>query len=217
MSVTLAVAKGRLSDEVFRRLEAAGYDCREARAPGRRLVVEDGSGLIRFMLVKPADVPTYVDHGVADAGVAGKDTLMEENRPLYELADLEYGRCSLCVAGNPAAHERALRRAVYRVATKYPHIASVLFEERGQPIEIIRLSGSVELAPLVGLSDAILDIVESGETLRANGLEILEEVCQVSARLVVNPVSLKTKTEEIRELIDALISGGPHAANHPFN
>ncbi|MDR1570127.1 MAG: ATP phosphoribosyltransferase [Oscillospiraceae bacterium] len=204
MSVTIAVAKGRLAGVVFDRLEAAGFDCAAAREPGRKLVAEDASGALRFMLVKPADVPTYVDHGVADAGVAGKDTLLEENRPLYELADLGFGQCRLCIAGDPARHAQALRASVYRVATKYPRIAQTLYEQRGQPIEIIRLSGSVELAPLVGLSDVILDIVESGETLRANSLDILEEICPVSARLVVNPVALKTKTEEIRALIRAL-------------
>jgi ATP phosphoribosyltransferase len=202
--VTLAVAKGRLAADTFDRLEAAGIDCTEARNPGRKLIVEDPSGRIRFMLVKPADVPTYVDHGVADAGVAGKDTLMEENRPLYELLDLNIGKCRLCVAGDEVHHQQALRSAVYRVATKYPRIAREFYSRRGQSIEIIPLGGSVELAPLVGLSDVILDIVESGGTLRANGLDVLEEVCPVSARLVVNPVSLKTKTAGIRALVEAL-------------
>ncbi|MDR2656702.1 MAG: ATP phosphoribosyltransferase regulatory subunit [Oscillospiraceae bacterium] len=202
--VTLAVAKGRLALDTFARLEAAGIDCGEARNPGRRLIVDDPTGRIRFMLVKPCDVPTYVDHGVADAGVAGKDTLMEENRPLYELLDLDIGKCRLCVAGNGERHREALRAAAYRVATKYPNIAREFFARRGQPIEIIALGGSVELAPLVGLSDVILDIVESGGTLKANGLSVLEEICPVSARLVVNRVSLKTKTAAIRALVKAL-------------
>ena len=207
MPITLALAKGRLASNVLDRLEAAGYDCAEARDPGRKLVVTDASGEIRFMLVKPADVPTYVDHGVADAGVAGKDTLLEENRPLYELADLGFGKCRLCVAGDPERHAQALREGMYRVATKYPRIARTLYEQRGQPIEVIKLSGSVELAPLVGLSDVILDIVESGDTLRANGLAVLEEIVQVSARLVVNPVSLKTKTTSVQALVKALKHG----------
>ncbi|GHU73997.1 hypothetical protein AGMMS49992_14250 [Clostridia bacterium] len=202
--ITLAVAKGRLALDTFARLEAAGIDCTEARAPGRKLIVDDPSGRIRFMLVKPVDVPTYVDHGVADAGVAGKDTLMEENRQLYELLDLGVGVCRLCVAGDPLKHPEVLRGAVYRVATKYPNIAKEFYARRGQAIEIIPLGGSVELAPLVGLSDVILDIVESGGTLKANGLEVLEEICPVSARLVVNRVSLKTKTESIRALLKAL-------------
>ncbi|GHU67527.1 hypothetical protein FACS1894184_07530 [Clostridia bacterium] len=202
--VTLAVAKGRLALDTFDRLEAAGIDCAEARNPGRKLIVDDPSGRVRFMLVKPCDVPTYVDHGVADAGVVGKDTLMEENRPLYELLDLGTGKCRLCVAGNEAQHQQALLAAVYRVATKYPRIAREFFARRGQPIEIIGLGGSVELAPLVGLSDVILDIVESGGTLKANGLSVLEEICPVSARLVVNRVSLKTKTAAVRALVKAL-------------
>ncbi|MDR1263681.1 MAG: ATP phosphoribosyltransferase regulatory subunit [Oscillospiraceae bacterium] len=202
--VTLAVAKGRLALDTFARLEVAGIDCGEARDPGRKLIVDDPTGRIRFMLVKPCDVPTYVDHGVADAGVAGKDTLMEENRPLYELLDLDIGKCRLCVAGNEERHREALRAATYRVATKYPNIAREFFARRGQPIEIIALGGSVELAPLVGLSDVILDIVESGGTLKANGLSVLEEICAVSARLVVNRVSLKTKTAAIRALVKAL-------------
>ncbi|MDR1600008.1 MAG: ATP phosphoribosyltransferase [Oscillospiraceae bacterium] len=221
--LTLAVAKGRLALEAFGRLEAAGMDCSEARNPGRKLIVEaryvgasstrpEGSaqespypgGRIRLMLVKPCDVPTYVDHGVADAGVVGKDTLMEENRPLYELLDLGIGKCRLCVAGSQERSGEAAQAASYRVATKYPNIAREFFARRGQPIQIIPLGGSVELAPLAGLSDAILDIVESGGTLKANGLAVLEEICPVSARLVVNRVSLKTKTAAVRALVKAL-------------
>lgn len=203
MMLTMALAKGRLAEQTIALLEGMGIDCAEVRNPGRKLVLSEPSNAFRFMLVKPTDVPTYVDHGVADVGVAGKDTLMEENKPLYELLDLRFGLCRLCIAGSQAQHEAALRGAAYRVATKYPNIAENLYAARGQSIEIIRLGGSVELAPLVGLSDVILDIVESGNTLAANGLTVLEEVCPVSARLVVNRVSLKTKTREIRALVDA--------------
>ncbi|MDR0397505.1 MAG: ATP phosphoribosyltransferase [Oscillospiraceae bacterium] len=222
--LTLAVAKGRLALDTFARLEAAGFDCGQARNPGRRLIVDAGfigrldggasgsdetaapypGGHIRLMLVKPCDVPTYVDLGAADAGVVGKDTLMEENRPLYELLDMGTGRCRLCVAGGGDIDRDAPRAAPYRVATKYPNIAREFFASRGQPIQIIALGGSVELAPLVGLSDVILDVVESGGTLKANGLSALEEICQISARLVVNRVSLKTKTAAVRALVKAL-------------
>lgn len=203
MILTMALAKGRLADQTIALLEGMGVDCAELRNPGRKLVLSEPSNAFRFMLVKPTDVPTYVDHGVADVGVAGKDTLLEENKPLYELLDLRFGLCRLCIAGSRQQHEAALAGAAYRVATKYPNIAENLYAARGQSIEIIRLGGSVELAPLVGLSDVILDIVESGNTLAANGLTVLEEVCPVSARLVVNRVSLKTKTRQIRALVDA--------------
>lgn len=203
MMLTLALAKGRLAEQTIALLEGMGIDCAEVRNPGRKLVLSEPTNAFRFMLVKPTDVPTYVDHGVADVGVAGKDTLMEENKPLYELLDLRFGLCRLCIAGSQAQHEAALRSARYRVATKYPNIAENFYAARGQSIEIIRLGGSVELAPLVGLSDVILDIVESGNTLAANGLTVLEEVCPISARLVVNRVSLKTKTQQIRALVQA--------------
>lgn len=202
--VTIALAKGRLAEQMLALLEAAGVDCGGVRDPGRRLILDDPSGEYRFILVKPSDVPTYVERGVADIGVAGKDTLLEENKPLYELLDLGFGACRLCIAGFPEQRGRGVTRANLRVATKYPNIARSYYAARGQSIEIIKLNGSVELGPLVGLSDVILDIVESGGTLKANGLEILETISQVSARVVVNVVSLKTKGERIRPLISAL-------------
>lgn len=199
-TVTFALAKGRLAEEAIKLLERRQVDCSCLREKSRRLVFETEQGY-RFMLVKPSDVPTYVDHGVADIGIVGKDTLMEENRPLYEMLDLGFGACRICVAGRP---ETSLQDSHLRVATKYPRIASEVFAQRGSTIEIIRLNGSVELGPLVGLSDVILDIVESGATLRANGLCVLEEICPVSARLVVNRVSLKTKAARIRPLVEGL-------------
>jgi len=197
--ITIALAKGRLAEQSIQLMEDAGLEVGVLRDQGRKLVFE-GDGL-RFILVKPGDVPTYVDHGVADIGIVGKDTLMEENRPLYELLDLGFGRCRLCIAGSPGV---APANGYFRVATKFVNIAQQIFEARGENIEIIKLGGSVELGPLVGLSDVILDLVESGDTLRANGLAILEEICPISARLVVNRVSLKTKNTRIRALIDAL-------------
>ena len=204
--ITIALSKGRLADQTFDLLEGMGVNCAEARDPGRKLVLWDHAQNIRFILVKPSDVPTYVDHGVADLGVVGKDTLMEAGCPLYEVLDLGFGRCRLCIAGFPGGQAQTVTHATFRVATKYPGIARSWYEARGQAIEIIELHGSVELGPVIGLSDVILDIVESGSTLRANGLEILEEVCEISARLVCNRVSLKTKRERIRYMIDGMES-----------
>ena len=198
--ITFALAKGRLAEQAFTLLEQLGIDCSEPRNPGRQLVLWDKASNVRFILVKPSDVPTYVDHGVADIGVVGKDTLLEAGRPLYEVLDLGFGKCRLCIAGY-AAQQPSATRATFRVATKYPNIARSYYDSKGQTIEIIELHGSVELGPVIGLSDVILDIVESGSTLRANGLTVLETVCECSARLVVNRVSMKTKQARIQEII----------------
>ena len=198
--ITFALAKGRLAEQAFTLLEQLGVDCSEPRNPGRQLVLWDKASNVRFILVKPSDVPTYVDHGVADIGVVGKDTLLEAGRPLYEVLDLGFGKCRLCIAGY-AAQQPSATRATFRVATKYPNIARSYYDSKGQTIEIIELHGSVELGPVIGLSDVILDIVESGSTLRANGLTVLETVCDCSARLVVNRVSMKTKQARIQEII----------------
>lgn len=201
--ITFALAKGRLAEQAFELLEQLGIDCSEPRNPGRQLVLWDRKNNVRFILVKPSDVPTYVDHGVADIGVVGKDTLLESGRPLYEVLDLTFGRCRLCIAGYAEQHQSATR-ATFRVATKYPNVARSYYDAKGQTIEIIELHGSVELGPVIGLSDVILDIVESGSTLKANGLTVLETVCECSARLVVNRVSMKTKRDRIRQLIDGM-------------
>ena len=202
--ITFALAKGRLAEQAFALLENMGVDCAEPRNPGRQLVLWDRKSNIRFILVKPSDVPTYVDHGIADFGVLGKDTLLEAGRPLYEVLDLTFGRCRLCIAGYADQSNRSATRATFRVATKYPNIARQYYDARGQSIEIIALHGSIELGPVIGLSDVILDIVESGSTLCANGLSVLEEVAECSARLVVNRVSMKTKRDRIRQIIDGL-------------
>ena len=204
--ITLALAKGRLAEKTFDLLETMGIDCSAPRDPGRQLVLWDEKQQIRFILVKPSDVPTYVDHGVADLGVVGKDTLLEAGGPLYEVLDLGFGTCRLCIAGYPDRAQESVSHATFRVATKYPNIARSYYGEQGRTIEIIELHGSVELGPVIGLSDVILDIVESGSTLRANGLDILEEVCPCSARLVCNRVSLKTKRERVQWLIDGIAS-----------
>ncbi len=201
--ITFALAKGRLAEQAFALLEQLGIDCSEPRYPGRQLVLWDRKNNVRFILVKPSDVPTYVDHGVADIGVVGKDTLLESGRPLYEVLDLTFGRCRLCIAGY-AEQQHSATRATFRVATKYPNVARSYYDAKGQTIEIIELHGSVELGPVIGLSDVILDIVESGSTLKANGLTVLETVCDCSARLVVNRVSMKTKRDRIREIVDGM-------------
>ena len=202
--ITLALAKGRLAEQTFTLLENLGIDCSEPRNPGRQLVLWDKKNNIRFILVKPSDVPTYVDHGVADFGVVGKDTLLEAGRPLYEVLDLTFGKCRLCIAGYADQKNQQATRATFRVATKYPSVARAYYDAKGQTIEIIELHGSVELGPVIGLSDVILDIVESGSTLKANGLSVLEEVAECSARLVVNRVSMKTKRDRIRRIIDGM-------------
>ena len=194
--ITFALAKGRLAEQAMTLLDQLGIDCSEPRNPGRQLVLWDKANNIRFILVKPSDVPTYVDHGVADIGVVGKDTLLEAGRPLYEVLDLGFGKCRLCIAGY-AAQQPSATRATFRVATKYPNVARSYYAARGQTIEIIELHGSVELGPVIGLSDVILDIVESGSTLKANGLTVLETVCECSARLVVNRVSMKTDRKSV--------------------
>nr|MBO2494442.1 ATP phosphoribosyltransferase [Clostridia bacterium] len=183
-------------------LEAAGVDCRQLKEPSRKLFFFTPDRQIRMILVKPNDVPTYVEYGIADMGIVGKDTLLEEERLLYEMLDLKFGRCKLVVAGFPEKRDVWITHSHTRVATKYPNIARNYFLHKGKSVEIIKLNGSVELGPLTGLSDVIVDIVESGRTLKENGLVILEEICSVSARLVVNRVSLKMKNREIKALID---------------
>lgn len=198
--LTLALAKGRLANLSSQLLARCGMDTHELLEDSRKLVFEDKVTQTRFLLVKPSDVPVYVEHGVADVGIAGKDTLLEAGLPLYEMLDLGYGRCRMCVAGYPGVRPSGL----LRVATKYTRIAGMFYAARSENIEIIKLNGSIELAPILGLSDVIVDVVESGRTLVENGLEVLEEVTQISARLCVNRVSLKTKTSQITALIDQM-------------
>lgn len=199
--LTIALAKGRLAKYATELLEKCGVNTKELREDSRKLVVFDRENDIRFIFVKPTDVPVYVHRGVADMGVAGKDTLLEAGLPLYEMLDLGFGACKVCVAGYRQPRENKVISGQKRVATKYPRIAKIYYDEQGEDIEIIRLNGSIELAPILDLSDVIVDIVESGSTLRENGLEVLENICGVSARLVVNQVSLKTKAGQITPLI----------------
>ncbi len=203
--VTIALAKGRLADSAVNLLTEAGYDCRVLQDDSRKLIFENEDRSLRFIMAKPADVPTYVESGVADVGVAGKDTLLEEGKSLFEVLDLKFGACRLAVAGPPDFDLNDYSRGKLKVGTKYPQVARRYFAaEKHEAVEIIKLNGSIELAPLVGLADVIVDIVESGRTLVENNLEVLETIASCSARLVVNPVSMKLKSEEISTLIRRL-------------
>ena len=201
--LTAALAKGRLAAKAMEMFKAAGIPCEEMSESGsRKLIFENKDLGMRFFLAKASDVPTYVEYGAADIGSVGKDTLLEEGRRLYEVLDLNIGRCRMCVCGPESARELLKRHELIRVATKYPRIAKDYFYNRkDQTVEIIKLNGSIELAPLVGLSEVIVDIVETGSTLRENGLTVLEEICPLSARMVVNQVSMKTENQRISALI----------------
>lgn len=200
--ITFALAKGRLADLTIELLESAGISCSAIKKDSRQLIFNDVENMIRFVFVKPSDVPTYVEYGAADIGVAGRDTLLEEGRNLYEVADLKFGACKMVVAGPKELSGKLDSISSKRVATKYPKIASEYFNlVKRETIEVIKLNGSVELAPLVGLSEVIVDLVESGKTLKENHLEVLEEICDISARLIVNKVSMKMESGRIGEII----------------
>lgn len=201
--LTVALAKGRLAKKAMELFEAIGISCEEMKdKDSRKLIFVNEELGIRFFLAKASDVPTYVEYGAADIGIVGKDTILEEGRKLYEVMDLGIGRCRMCVCGPEAARDRLEHHELIRVATKYPRIAKEYFNNRKhQTVEIIKLNGSIELAPIVGLSEVIVDIVETGSTLRENGLTVLEEVCSLSARMVVNQVSMKTEQERIASII----------------
>lgn len=200
--VTVALAKGRLAELSIEIFEKLGFDVAEMKTKTRKLIFTDEKNKFRFILVKASDVPTYVEYGAADIGVVGKDTLLESGKNLYEVLDLGFGTCKMAVAGPEALRGKLEGRNIMRVASKYPEIARDYFHrQKGQTVDIIKLNGSVELGPLVGLSEVIVDIVESGKTLIENGLTVLEDVCPLSARLVVNRVSMKLHRETIMKLI----------------
>lgn len=204
--LTFALAKGRLAKKTLALLEQIGITCEEMKDPDtRKLIFVNEELKMKFFLSKATDVPTYVEYGAADIGVVGKDTILEEGRNLYEVMDLGFGKCRMCVCGPASARELLKKNEIIRVASKYPVIAKDYFNNRKhQTVEIIKLNGSVELAPIVGLSEVIVDIVETGNTLRENGLEVLEEICPLSARMVVNQVSLKMENERIHKLLEDL-------------
>lgn len=201
--LTFALAKGRLANTTMDLFEKLGITCDSIRdKKTRKLIFVNEELKLKFFLAKASDVPTYVEYGAADIGVVGEDTILEEGRDLYEVMDLGFGKCRMCVCGPESAREKLRHGELIRVASKYPRIAKDYFyNKKFQTVEIIKLNGSVELAPIVGLSEVIVDIVETGSTLRANGLTVLEEICDLSARMVVNQVSLKMEQERIRKLI----------------
>ncbi len=201
--LTFALGKGRLANKTLELFEEIGITCEEMKdKDSRKLIFTNEELKFRFFLAKGPDVPTYVEYGAADIGVVGKDTIMEEDRRNYEVLDLGFGKCRMCVCGPSEAGELLKHHEMIRVATKYPHIAKDYFYNRKlQTVDIIKLNGSIELAPIVGLSDVIVDIVETGSTLRENGLVVLEEICDLSARMIVNQVSMRMKSERINKLI----------------
>lgn len=206
--LTIALAKGRLGDEALMLLERAGLDVNLSDFSSRQLIIDNKSKSLRFFMAKPSDVPTYVEYGAADIGFVGKDSLLEENRELYEVLDLGFGACRLCVCGKEELKENMHKLSHKRVATKYPAITRQYFEDvLRESVEIIKLTGSVELAPLIGLSDVIVDIVESGRTLKENNLVVLEEIAKISARLVINRVSMKMKAKQIQNFIERVRGG----------
>ena len=203
--LTFALGKGRLAKKTLELFEKIGITCEEMKDPDtRRLIFVNEEKKMRFFLSKGPDVPTYVEYGAADIGIVGEDTIREENRKIHEVLDLGFGKCRMCVCGPSEARELLQRRELIRVASKYPRIAKDYFYNKKHQTVDIKLNGSIELAPIVGLAEVIVDIVETGSTLRENGLEVLEEVCPLSARMVVNPVSMKMEHERITQLITGL-------------
>ena len=202
-TVKIALTKGRLEQFAIESFEGIGIDCSELRDKGRKLIFKSNNSDIEFVLVKATDVLTYVEHGAVDIGIVGKDTLMEYNKEFYEVVDLKVGKCKFAVASLP---ETDLYSGYNRkkIATKYPQVAANYFRRNGIDVEIIKIEGSVELAPLLNLADAIVDIVETGATLKENGLVIKEKICDISARMIVNIASMKMKQEEISKIIKAL-------------
>ena len=204
--ITFALAKGRLAKHTLSLLEQIGITCEEMKdEKTRKLIFVNEELGYRFFLSKATDVPTYVEMGAADIGVVGKDTILEAGRKLYEVLDLNVGKCRMCVAGPESAREKLNDGSLIRVASKYPRIAKDYFyNTKHQTVEIIKLNGSVELAPIVGLSEVMVDMVETGSTLKENGLKVLEEICPLSARVVVNEVSMKMEHERITKLVKDL-------------
>ena len=201
--LTFALGKGRLANQTLELFEKIGITCEEMKDKNsRKLIFTNEELKLRFFLAKGPDVPTYVEYGAADIGVVGKDTILEEGRKVHEVLDLGYGKCKMCVCGYKDAVPLLQHHELIRVATKYPNIAKDYFyNKKHQTVEIIKLNGSIELAPIVGLSEVIVDIVETGSTLRENGLEVLVEVCPLSARMFVNPVSMRMESERIKNLL----------------
>lgn len=204
--LTFALTKGRLASKTLTLLESIGITCEEMKdRETRKLIFVNEELKLKFFLAKGPDVPTYVEYGAADIGVVGKDTLLEEGRRVYEVLDLGFGKCRMCVCGPASARELLKHHEMIRVCSKYPNIAKEYFyNKKHQTVDIIKLNGSVELGPIVSLGDVIVDIVETGSTLKENGLEVLEEICPLSARMIVNQVSMQMESERIKKLINDL-------------
>lgn len=203
MSISIALTKGRLEKETVKILDKANFDPSELKDKGRKLVFKDGKEDIKYFLVKAADSITYVEHGVADLGVVGKDTILESDNNCYEVLDLGFGKCGFIVASLP---ENDIFKKVghIKIGTKYPKVAKEYFKNKGMDVEVIKIEGSVELAPILGLCDGIVDIMETGTTLKENGLVVLDRICEISARLIVNKASFKMKQNEIWDFIDKI-------------
>lgn len=204
-NLRIALTKGRLEKYAVSMFESIGIDCKELKDKGRKLIFKDMENGIEFVLVKSIDVLTYVEHGAADIGIVGKDTLLEQDKNFYEVVDLKVGKCSFSVAALPEYTENVSFKRK-KIATKYPNVAGKYFRNRGEDVEIIKIEGSVELAPILGLSDAIVDIVETGATLKENGLVVVEKICDISARMIVNRASMKINKDRISNLIDKVQS-----------
>lgn len=200
--INVALPKGRLGETVYSIMASAGYECPEVLTPKRKLTFENPDRGVRYFWVKPSDVPIYVERGAADVGVAGKDILLEYSPAIYELLDLGIGTCRMCVAGPKSFRDD--ESLTLKVATKFPHIARRYYESQGREISIIKLNGSIEIAPILGLSDVIVDIVETGKTLKENGLEVLETIVPISARFISNKASYQFKHSEIAAMSRAL-------------
>lgn len=198
--INIALGKGRIAKKSIELLEKIGITFDDYSDESRKLIFENKKDKVRLVFVKAVDVPVYVERGAADIGVVGRDTLLEENRELYEILDLNFGKCKFSVAA-PIGYTYG-KVGKLKVATKYPNVAKMHFSKKGKDIDIIKLNGSVELAPLVGLSDVIVDIVETGTTLKENGLEVIEDICNISAKMVVNRASFKVKNDRIEEIIE---------------
>lgn len=199
--LTIAMPKGRIFNDAVKLLSQAGFQLPPEFDDSRKLILDVPEENFRFILAKPMDVATYVEHGVADLGIAGKDVLLEEDRDVYELLDLKISACYLAVAGLP---NTKMNDIAPKIATKYPKIAATYFREQGEQVEIIKLNGSIELAPLIGLADRIVDIVSTGRTLKENGLVEYEQIINITSRLIVNPVSFRIKDERISHLVERL-------------
>lgn len=204
--LTFALSKGRLADKILELLSSIGLSVVEISKDDRRLILESTDKNFRFFLAKPSDVPTFIEYGVADLGVVGKDTILEENRDITEILDLNFGKCKMCICMKEEIKDNYLEKIPLRVGTKYPNISKKYFDSINKNTTIIKLNGSVELAPLTGLSDVIVDIVESGRTLKENGLVVVKEIHNLSARLIVNNASIKTKYDEIYKVVSGLRS-----------